>query len=271
MENSLHLIAGDVAGQFLGGLGSLQDLTREAAESQSLSSNEIERVAQLVNKEVQIRMYAEKGPKGAFEFDMVDPSGIVDSFNTSFADPTTEKVAKDHYEYKKTFADDEETYSGHNQFSGAFLVETKAKLELDLEDMEFEISKTSNSIENGYNEVYGIMKQAVLNEDATIEEVVSFVNQSDTGLTKIAEHIAGNCIKDIIDQSRVPDSMILCKDPIPVDKFEGSQALIKELNTLVQQHSRLEVQDRGAMRMRDTVRYVVEGINSNLKGTINVD
>ena len=137
--------------------------------------------------------------------------------------------------------------------------------------MEFELSKTADSIENSYNTVYGIVKQAVLNEEATVEEVVSFVEQSDPSLTKIAAHIAGNCIKDIIDQSRVPESMILCKDPIPVDKFEGSQALIKELNTLVRQHSKMEVQSKGTMQMRDTVRYVVEGIHSNLRGTINVD
>jgi hypothetical protein len=271
MTKKLQLIADDVAGQFLSGLDSLQNLTREAAESQSLSPSEIERVAQLVNKETQIRMYAERGPKGGFEFDMVDPSDIISSFNTEFDDPVTIKSAKGPYEHIVKFADKEEEYSGNNQFSGNFLLETKAKLELDIESIEDDISKTAGDIENGYNKVYNIMKQAVVGEEATIHEIISFVDQNDPTLTKIAAHIARDCMGDIAPQIPFPESTIIHSDPIPVDRFEGSKSMVKELNTLIHQHDKMEAQNRGYVQLRESVRYAVEGINTHLRGTMDVD
>lgn len=271
MSENLQIIANEVASGFLNGLDSLHNLTREASSENGLSKHEIERVAQLANKEVQIRMYSSKGPKGAFEFDMVVPDDVVSEFNDEFSDPTTEKVASSPFVYKKKFADDEVDYTGNNQFSGDFMLQEKARLELRLEDLQEELCKNAQDLEDSYKLCYGIVKQALLSEDVDGSDIVSFVHQNSPELSKVAQLVTSSCYSDIRDQEALPDSMVIHNDPIPVDKFEGSKSLIKELNTIVNQHSKMEVNDKGRMEIRESIRYVVEGINSNLEGTVDID
>lgn len=271
MTENLQIIANEVASDFLNGLDSLHNLTRNVSSENNLSKHEIERVAQLANKEVQIRMYSSKGPEGAFEFDMVVPEAVINEFNVEFPDPVTEKVASSPFVYKKKFADSEKEYTGNNEFSGDFLIREKAKLEMDLETLEEELSKNAQDMEDSYKSAYKIIKQAILSEDADANEIVSFATQESEELGKIAATIASTCLGDILNQAVLPDSMIIHSDPIPVDKFEGSKSLIKELNTIVRQHDKMEVNDRGRMDIRESIRYVVEGIKSKLDGTIDAD
>jgi hypothetical protein len=276
MTDRLQLIADDVAADFLAGLDTLHNLTKKVSEDSSLQSYEIERVAQLVNKEVQIRMYSENGPKGAFEFDMVDPSQISIEANSEFEDASTVKRASSTWTYERKFADKEETFSGNNQFSGDFLIESKERLELDLSELEDSINKTSQDIEDGYNKVYSIIKEALLSEDVSAPEIVAYIKQEEPALAKTAAYITCACCnsiagRDIADQAALPDSMLMYSEPIPVDKFQGGRSMVKELNTLVRQHDRMEVQNEGYMKIRESIRYVVEGINSHLRGEIEVD
>ena len=272
MTNSLQLIADDVASRFLSGLDSLHNLTRKVSEDRDLSPSEIERVAQLVNKEVQVRMYSERGPEGAFEFDMVSPDSIISDFNSEFEDYATEKQASSAYSPKRVFADAEgEDYTGANQFSGDFLLEQKAKLELDLEEMQDNIRKVANDIEGGYNDVYKIMKHAIVGEDATAEDIVTFVNQESPALSKLAASVAMGVLQDIRDQENLPDSIKVHTNPVPVDKFEGSQALIRHLNTLVKQHEDYERNNGAYFEIREGVKYVVEGINTQLRGNLEFE
>lgn len=271
MTDNLQLIAGDVTSSFLQGLDSLHNLTKKVSEERELNPSEIERVAQLVNKEVQIRMYSDKGPQGAFEFEMVDPEAVVSEFNTEFADNTTEKHAASPWTHKKSFADNEEDFTGNKQFTGSFLLESKDRLELDLEEMEDMINKTSQDIEDGYNEVYSIMKEAMLSENAEAGEILAFVRQEAPTLDKIAMHIMCQCLDDISGPQGYPESMLVHDAEIPVDKFKGGRSMVKQLNTLVDQHDKMEVHTDGYMQIRDSIKYVVEGINSHLRGEINVD
>ena len=78
-------------------------------------------------------------------------------------------------------------------------------------------------------------------------------------------------LQDIRDQDKVPDSIKIHTNPIPVDKFEGSNALIKQLNTLVDQHTKYDLNSGSYMEIREGVKYVVEGINSQLRGTLEID
>ena len=271
MTDNLQLIAGDVTSSFLQGLDSLHNLTKKVSEERELNPSEIEQVAQLVNKEVQIRMYSDKGPQGAFEFDMVDPSAIVSEFNTEFSDPLTEKKASSPWISKKSFADNEDNFTGDKQFKGSFLLESKDRLELDLDEMQDMINKTSQDIETGYTEVYDIMKEAMLAEYADAGEILAYVRQESPAIEKLAMHIIGKALDDISGPQGYPASLLVHDSEIPVDKFKGGRSMIKQLNTLVDQHDKMEVHTDGYMQIRDSIKYVVEGINSHLRGEINVD
>jgi hypothetical protein len=266
MKDHLQQIAGDVTTAFLQGTETLQDLTKKVAEDRSLNPGEIERVAQLVNKEVQIRIYSEEGPSGAIEFDMVDPQAIVADFNGEYPDYHEEKVASAPKTETVKFAEDEEVVSGRKQFQGSFLLGAKSRLELDLGNMEDMMYKSAQDIEAGCDEIYAIVKNAVLSEEATAGEILAFVRQENEPLEQLASSIVTKCMQDIHGERSFDPALLIHSDTVPVDKFRGSKSMVKKLDTLVHQHTASEAHKDGYIQLRESIKYAIVGIDTHMQG-----
>ena len=273
MVDSLKMIADGVITGFLSGAGNLRDLTYKAASENSLSTGDISRISQMVNKEAQIRLYADKGPSGAFEFDMVDPSSIISEFNSVFEDPEPEiKQASSRSPLVKFRLDRGEGDNGLHMTRDQFLLDANQRLTIASDEIEEEIGKISMDLESSYNSIHKEIKNILLSDEISVDNLIESINLEDQSLGKIAEAIIRQvAVDDINIQSSLPSSFKIHETPVPVDRISGGQSLIKVLNTVVAQYNGMEDTMQGLFRIRDHVKYVVEEIDDRLKETRNLE
>lgn len=274
MEKNLDILADEIVSGFLGGGGNLQELSRKMAEDNSLNATDINNLAQIVNREAQIRVYSEKGPTGAFEFDMVNPDRITSQLNSDFGDRVPrEKVASGSIsgmDFLK-FAEDDENETGTYRTRDRYFREALARLKFIEEDLGDEISKNACDIEETHDRIYKEFKDAALSDDRDLSELLGSIMINEPGLAKVASYVAREVVRDLYDQKSLPDSVKIHENPVHYDKLVGGNSVVKELNTLVKQHDSMADAKSNIMRIREHVRYTVENISQDMGGVYNVE
>lgn len=280
MTVALKMKAGEIVSRYLSKAGTLHDLTREAAVENHLAPEQIEYLAQLVNRETQLRVYADKGPSGVYNFDLVQPDKVISSMNEdyeeAFMEPKTASrpSAEPYRPLLKTAEMEGEDCTGRYPTELKLMQMELAKLEVEEQMAQEELAKCVTTIEKEMHSLGGILKQAALGEgdEVSLPHVLRFIkDEKGEEALKLAETLLNNLTdEDKYLQAKMPDSMILHETPVSAERIVGSQAIIKHLNTIVQQHDGFDYHGGRLHRIRDGIRYVTERIERKLTHSSNV-
>lgn len=268
MSSSFIAVSADgIVNSFLRDQGSLYDLTRSAALENSLTPDEIEHLSQAVNREAQVRIYAEKGPSGVYDFELVKAADVVKSLNEEYPDAF----------FVKTASKPDNGVYGEVKFVGetesVFAYEKEKYLRIGLsrlknveEDYQFEINKIAGEVEDLYLKIKSQVKNALIDDPKGCSDLLKQANEmvGDEGVEIISMIIKEISESDPYFSAMLPSSMIVDGNPLEYDRLEGSDGIVKGLNTLVRQHDGFDYQGGNLMKIREHIRYVEEEIISDM-------